>query len=139
MKSSLEAIAENIYYIIVDLSVCQFMMDTAYQGMLENFCKSIKTLSVLIKSSHEIVSFLKHVREKAENLDRICFFAIKDDDLKYFDDILNICSGVRNFNSTIQGSKVKDSLDTLLLHSESRNDSNFSDEAEHIRYGLENV
>ncbi|XP_005091866.1 uncharacterized protein LOC101863080 [Aplysia californica] len=128
MEQSLQIAAENIYYIIVDLSVCQLLMDCAYKHVLEKFCKSLKALSLLIKSSLEIVDFVRKMKERATHLERICIFAIKDEDMEYFDSILSVCSGVRNFYSTAEGQKMMKSVDALLSPTNEMKDCHRQDE-----------
>ena len=96
MQQSLEAAANHIYYVIVDIEVCELLLNSEFQNVLKKFCSSIQTLSVLIKSSSKIVDFIEHVLNEARNLCKMCIFVIKNDDLEHFEKILSLCSGVHN-------------------------------------------
>ena len=128
MENYLEVAVKNIFYIIVDLAVCQFLMDKNFDYVLNSFCSSVKALSILIKSSYEIVDFVKHVINSAEHLDKICLFAIKNDDLDYFDEIMSFCSGVVKLYNTQKETNVKNESQ-VVFQNEEKSQFNLSDDS----------
>ncbi|RUS88487.1 hypothetical protein EGW08_003745, partial [Elysia chlorotica] len=106
--------SKNVLSLSADFKFCKFFSTSHLKPVLDIFLDSLKILSILLKSSHLILDFIKTFKRQSKSLKRVCLYVIRNNDLLYFDEILSVCSGVMGFHQTNGGKKDKIALDAML-------------------------
>ena len=106
--------AKNVLSVSADFKFCKFFTNSYLKPVLDIFLESLQILSILVKSSHLILDFLKTFKRQSKSLKHICLYVIRNNDLLYFDEILSVCSGVVGFHQTADGKKDKVALHSML-------------------------
>lgn len=109
--------ARHIIFITVDNKLCKFLLNKKFEDILNGFCESVIVISLILKSSVPLISFIKTLKEKVKKLERICINVIRKNDLLYFDSLLTICSGVVSYYTTAEGKKEKEILHAVVNES----------------------